>query len=93
MCPVLGVARARHYAWLELPVSYRVQDDARLLRLIRNSFTASHGIYGVPRILQDPRERGETCRKHRVARMMRGNGLRAVHGYRTPHISAAKPQA
>ena len=51
-------------------------EDARLLRLIRASFVASHGIYGAPRILQDLRERGETCSKHRVARLMRENGLR-----------------
>lgn len=26
---------------------------------------------------------GETCSKHRVARLMRVNNLRALHGYRT----------
>lgn len=93
MCRVLGVARAGYYAWLDHPVSDRAQEDARLLRLIRASFMASHGVYGAPRILQDLRERGETCGKHRVARLMRENGLRAVHGYRTRHIPVAKPQA
>lgn len=91
MCRVLGVARAGYYAWLSDPVSDRAQEDVRLLRLIRASFTASHGIYGAPRVLQDLRERGETCSKHRVARLMRENGLRALHGYRTRHIPAPKP--
>ncbi|CBA16805.1 hypothetical transposase (fragment) protein [Xanthomonas albilineans GPE PC73] len=45
MCRLLGVARAGYYAWLDHPVSDRTQEDARLLRLIRASFTASHGIY------------------------------------------------
>jgi putative transposase len=93
MCRVLGVARAGYYAWLNHPVSDRAQEDARLLKLIRASFIASHGIYGAPRILQDLRERGETCSKHRVARLMRENGLRALHGYRTRHIPAPKPSA
>lgn len=31
----------------------------------------------------DLREAGETCSKHPVARLMRENALRALHGYRT----------
>ena len=90
---LLRVARAGYHAWLDHPVSDRAKEDARLLRLIRASFTASHGIYGAPRVLQDLRERGEICSKHRVARLMRENGLRALHGYRTRHIQVAKPHA
>lgn len=90
---LLRVARTGYYAWLDHPVSDRAKEDARLLRLIRASFTASRGIYGAPRVLQDLREGGETCSKHRVARLMRENGLRALHGYRTRHIQVAKPHA
>jgi putative transposase len=93
MCRLLGVARAGYYAWLKHPVSDRAQEDARLLKLIRASFIASHGIYGAPRVLQDLRDRGETCSKHRVARLMRENGLRALHGYRIRHIPVTKPPA
>ena len=53
----------------------RGQEDSRLLRLIRASFSASHGIYGAPRVFLDLREGGETCSKHRVARLMRENGI------------------
>jgi transposase InsO family protein len=67
------------------------QEDARLLRLIRASFTASQGIYGAPRVFLDLREAGETCRKHRVARLMRENRLRALHGYRIRRWSVGKP--
>jgi hypothetical protein len=93
MCLLLGVARAGYYAWLDHPVSDRAHEDARLLRLIRASFTASHAIYGAPRVFLDLRERGETCRKHRVARLMRENGVQALHDYRIPHIPVAKPHA
>ena len=91
MCRLLGVARAGYYAWREHPVSDRAQEDARLLRLIHASFTASHGIYGAPRVFLDLRERGETCSKHRVARLMQENGLRALHGYRIRRIPTSKP--
>ena len=44
MCRLLGVAPSGYYKWLQQPVSNRAQEDARLLRLIRASFVASHGI-------------------------------------------------
>ena len=93
MCRVLGVARSGFYDWLKEPLSNRAQEDARLLRLIRASFAASHGIYGAPRVFLDLREAGETCSKHRVARLMRENNLRALHGYRTRRIAVHKPVA
>ena len=93
MCRLLGVARSGYYAWLNEPVSDRAQEDVRLLRLIRASFVASHGIYGSPRVFLDLREAGETCSKHRVARLMRVNGIRARHGYRTRQQSSSKPAA
>jgi putative transposase len=91
MCRVLGVAPSGYYEWLQQPVSNRAQEDARLLRLIRASFVASHGIYGAPRVCLDLREAGETCSKHRVARLMRQADLRALHGYRTRRWSVGKP--
>ena len=74
MCRVLGVAVSGYYLWLQRPISNHDQEDARLLRLIRASFVASHGIYGAPRVFLDLREAGETCSKK--------NNLRAQHGYR-----------
>lgn len=77
---VLEVAPSGFYAWLKEPVSNRAREDAGLLRLIRASFVASHGIYGAPGVFLDLREAGETCSKHRVERLMREDGLRALHG-------------
>ena len=91
MCQVLKVAPSGFYDWLKEPLSKRAQEDLRLLRLIRASFNASHGIYGAPRVFLDLREAGESCSKHRVTRLMRENGLKALHGYRTRRISIGKP--
>jgi len=81
MCRVLEVTPSGYYAWLKHPQSRRAEDNARLLKLIRASFHASNGIYGSPRVFLDLREAGETCSKHRVARLMRANKIRAVRGY------------
>jgi putative transposase len=91
MCRVLEVAVSGYYDWLKHPISNHAQEDARLFRLIRASFVASHGIYGAPRVFLDLREAGETCSKHRVARLMRENKLRALHGYRIRRWSVGKP--
>ena len=58
--------------------------DSRVVR-------ASQGIYGAPRVFLDLREAGETCSKHRVARLMREANLRALHGYRMRRWSVGKP--
>jgi putative transposase len=91
MCEVLEVAPNGYEEWLQHPLSNRAIEDGRLLRLIRASFTASQGVYGAPRVFLDLREAGETCSKHRVARLMRENGLRALHGYRTRRWVIGKP--
>ena len=84
MCRVLAVSRSGFYEWLRKPLSDRAREDQRLLRLIRVSYAASHGVYGAPRVFLDLREAGETCSKHRVARLMRVNKIKALHGYRAP---------
>lgn len=88
---LLGVASSGSYAWFAQPVSEHGQEDARLLRLIRASFTTSQGICGAPRMFLGLREAGETCSKHRVARLMREHQLRALRGYRMRRWSVGKP--
>ncbi len=71
MCRILRVARSGFYAWIRKPFSDRAIEDERLLRLIRSSYVASGKVYGSPRVFLDLRETGETCSKHRIARLMR----------------------
>ncbi len=87
MCRLLDVSRSGFYEWLRNPLSDRALEDQRLLGLIRAAYAASHGVYGAPRIFLDLREAGETGSKHRVARIMRANNIKALHGYRTPRYT------
>lgn len=91
MCRVLRVARAGFYAWLHEPQSDHAREDARLLQLIRASYSASHGVYGARRIFGDLREAGESCGLHRVERIMRENGIKPVRGYKKPRSIAGRP--
>jgi putative transposase len=87
MCRLLDISRSGFYDWLRTPLSDRAWEDQRLRGLIRAAYTARHGVYGAPRIFLDLREAGETCSKHRVARIMRANNMKARHGYRAPRYA------
>jgi putative transposase len=91
MCWVLRVARAGFYAWLHEPVSDHAHEDARLLDLIRASYTASHGVYRSRRIFGDLREAGEACGLHRVERIVREKGIKPVRGYKRPRTITGRP--
>ena len=91
MCRVLGVARSGYYDWIARPLSDRAIEDQRLLILIRNSYAASGGVYGAPRVFLDLREAGETCGRHRVARIMRINKIKALRGYKAPRAVKGRP--
>lgn len=81
MCRMLGVHRSGYYAWLKEPASARDKDDQRLVGLIKHSWLESGSVYGHRKVTTDLRELGETCSRHRVARLMKSEGLRAMVGY------------
>ena len=83
MCRVLKVAHAGFYAWLKRPNSKRAIQDNRRLGLKRDSYVASGGVYGSPRVFADLREAGESCGKHRVERIMRNHKIKVIRGYKS----------
>ncbi len=91
MCRLLEVSPSGFYEWVQRPLSNRAIEDRRLRVLIRASYTASGGVYGHRRVHQDLREIGETCGKHRVARIMRANHIKARHGYKIPRGIYGRP--
>ena len=93
LCRVLQVARSGFYQWLHKPVSAREYDNARLLGLIRDSYAASRGVYGTRRVFADLREAGETCGKHRVARLMRAHKIKALRGIKPRARLKAGPRS
>ena len=91
MCRLLEVLPSGFYAWVKRPLSDRAIEDRRLLVLIRASYTASGGVYGYRRVHLDLCEIGEACGKHRVARIMRTNHIKARHGYKIPRGIYGRP--
>jgi putative transposase len=77
MCRVLEVSRAGYYAWRARPLCERVKENRWLRERIRQIHQEVKGRYGSPRVHQELRALGIACGKHRVARLMRAEGLKA----------------
>ena len=77
MCPLLNVSVSGYCAWKHRGPSRRQLDDMVFLAHIRAHFTASNGTYGSPRMHVDLCEDGLQIGRHRVARLMRANALKA----------------
>lgn len=77
LCAVLGVSRSGYYEWRERPPSERALENERLLGLIRQVHADSRENYGERKTWEALRAQGESCGRHRVARLRRLDGLTA----------------
>lgn len=77
MCKILKVSRSGFYAWLDRQPSRRVLEDETISIQIRKAHRDAHGIYGSPRIYRLLRRQGQSWGRHRIARIMREEGIQA----------------
>src|SRR5436309_5519498 len=77
LCTVLGVSRAGFYAARRRPVPARRREDQQLAVHVAAAHAASRGRYGSPRVYRELQAQGHDVGRHRVARLMREQGLRA----------------
>jgi putative transposase len=78
MCRVLGVSTSGYYAWSTRAPSARARSDAALLERIDAIHAASRGTYGSLRIHAELVATGSAVGRKRIARLMKGAGLRGV---------------
>ena len=90
MCRVLKVSRSGYYAWRRREPSRREIEDQRHAALIRDVHVESRGTYGSPRIYRSLQQVGTPCGKHRVARIMREEGLRGRAARRFRSVSTKR---
>ncbi len=77
MCRALAVSAAGYYAWRIRPESARSVSDRTTLSVIRVIHRESRETYGSPRIWKALVTQGHRIGEHRVARLMRQDGIRA----------------
>ncbi len=71
----MGVTCGGYHAWVNREKSKRALDNEALLVEIKRVHEASRDTYGYPRVHAALRQQGIICGKHRVARIMRENGI------------------
>lgn len=77
LCRVLGVSRSGYYAWQSRGESPRARANQRLLERIRQLHLHYRCRYGSDKLWRVLREEGDTCGRHRVARLRREHGIEA----------------
>ena len=75
LCRLLQVSVSGFYAWRNRGPSQRQLDDMVLLAHVRAAFRRSRESYGAERVHHELAENGIEVGRHRVARLMRGNGM------------------
>lgn len=75
LCRMLEVSRSGFHAYVKREISARARADQVLTQKIKATHARSRGVYGSPRIHADLRAHGEPVGRHRVARLMRVNGV------------------
>jgi putative transposase len=76
-CAALDVSVSGFYAWKSRPASDRQTNDMVMLAHIRAEFSTSNETYGSPRMHAELQDNGLAIGRHRVARLMSENGLKA----------------
>jgi transposase InsO family protein len=77
MCRALNVSPAGYYAWRTRPESARSVSARTVLSAIRVIHRESRETYGSPRIWNALIKQGHDVGEHRIARLMRQEGIRA----------------
>ena len=93
MCAVLGVSASGFYGWANRPVSRREQENRRLLNRIQSIHADSGENYGSIKTWKTLKHEGESCGRHRVARLRRINGIIAKRMRRFLAAYAARNSA
>lgn len=90
MCEILEVSRSGYYSWLGRVPSKRSQAETRLKASIQEAHQQGRGTYGSPRVTQELKSKGVTVGRHRVARLMREQGLRGLPRRRAFRVATTR---
>ncbi len=91
MCRLLRVSRSGYYDWSQRSDSARRRRDRELRLLIRQIHLESDGVYGARKVYRELLELGEPRGRHRVARLMREDGLKGCPKRRFRRVANAGP--
>ena len=77
----------------QVSVRKRKKEEERLLMKIKSIYEASRQTYGSPRVHADLKDQGETCSRHRIAKLMKKSGIVAKMTKKFKTTTKANPKA
>lgn len=77
LCRLLGVSTSGYYAWRSRPMSTHRCHDLRLIAAIRELHQGYRRSYGAARLHRALVNKGYTCSRHRINRLMREMQIKA----------------
>jgi transposase InsO family protein len=77
LCDLFGVSTSGFYAWRARPICQHRQYDLKLMALIKELHHGFRRSYGAARLHQELVNRGYTCSRRRINRLMRELGIKA----------------
>jgi len=78
ICTTLEVSRSGYYDHTNKHQRARRLQDKVLAQEVQEAFLQSRKTYGTPRLRYELRDRGHSCGRRRIARLMRMQGLQAL---------------
>lgn len=95
LCSTLHVNRSAYYAWSNrrCGAEEKTREDAQLKETILEIHGQSRGTYGRPRLQEALAQRGLSCGKHRLSRLMKELGIQGVQKKRfRAHTTQSDPR-
>jgi putative transposase len=90
MCQLLAVTRSGYYAWQSEKAGPRGLANRVLVEQIRVEYKLSRQTYGSPRIWASLQGQGISCGRHRVARLMRREGIRPPQRHKRSPVTTQR---
>ena len=76
LCEAFKVSRSSYYAWKQAKPTKRLVEEKKIIEAIKAIHSHRHmKSYGSPRMTEELKSRGFRCGRHRVARLMRAQGI------------------
>jgi putative transposase len=91
MCRLLKVSRSGYYDWCQRGESTRAQRTLELMQRVRQVHLESRGVYGARKIHRELIAQGESCGRHKVAKLMHEAGIKGCPKRRFRRLPDSSP--
>ena len=78
MCQIYNVSRSGYYDWDEREPSKREKENAKILEIMKQSYSNAQGMIGLDKLWRDVKDAGIQCGRNRVYQLQKKHQLYSV---------------